>query len=72
MRELSLKKVFAAIAGIIVLCHLKGILDALGTIYAWFSESLSAMNDFPEGAKAAIAMSLILLAIVIAFKTLNK
>jgi hypothetical protein len=70
--KLSLKKLFLAIVGLIVLFHIKDVLRVVRQILNWFSESLSFINDFPEDAQAAIAFCSILLIVVIIFKTVNK
>jgi len=72
MPKLSLTKIFTAIVGIIILLHLRGILEFIGSIYEWFAEGLQFMRDFPEGAQAAISYLTIILVIVIVFKTINK
>ena len=72
MAPLSLTKIFSAIIGIIALFHLKDILRAIQSIYSWFGESLEGFNDFSDGARTAIAMNLILLMVVVAFKIINK
>ena len=72
MQNLSLQKIFLAIVGIIALCHLDKILDAIGAIYCWFGDRLAFIDDFPDGAQAAIAFSSILLIVVIVYKTMNR
>jgi len=72
MPKLSLVKIFAAIIGIILLLHLREILEFIGTVYEWFAESLEFMRHFPDGARAAIAYLTIILVIVIVFKTIDK
>ena len=65
MPTLSLKKISLAIMGIIALAHLRDILRVFQSVYAWLSKSLNGLNNFPEGAQAAIAFLSILLAIVL-------
>jgi len=72
MPKLSLTKIFTAVVGIIMLLHLRGIFEFIGSVYEWFADSLTFMRDFPEGAQAAIAFCSILLAAVLIFKTVNK
>ncbi len=72
MPKLSLIKIFAAIVGIIVLLHVKNILEVIGHIYEWFARSLRFMRNFPQDAQAAIAFCSILLVAVLIFKTVNK
>ncbi len=72
MPTLSLKKIFTAIIGILILIHLKDFLRAVQPAYLWLCESLSEFRYFPRGAQAAIAFNLILLIIVLIFKWLNK
>jgi hypothetical protein len=72
MPKLSITKIFAAIAGILILLHLRNIFEFIGSIYEWFARSLRFMRHFPEGAQAAIAYLTIILVIVIVFKTINK
>ena len=59
MPTLSLKKIFLAITGIIVLWHLKAILNGFQSIYEWFCDSLNGLRDFDEGAQVAIAVMVI-------------
>ena len=72
MPTLSLKKIFTAIIGILILIHLKDILRGVQPAYFWFCESLDGIRDFEDGAQVAIAFYLILLIIVLIFKWLNK
>jgi len=72
MPPLSLKKIFTAIIGIIALFHLKDILRAIQSIYSWFGESMEGFNDFSDGARTTIAVYLLLLVVVVAFKIINK
>jgi len=72
MPTLSLKKIFTAIIGILILIHLKDILRGVQPAYFWLCESLDGIRDFEDGAQAAIAFYLILLIIVLIFKWLNK
>ncbi len=72
MPALSLKKIFAAIIGIIALVHLRSILRVFQSVYSWLGESLEGLNDFSEGAQAAIAFCSILLAVVLAVRFFNK
>jgi hypothetical protein len=72
MPTLSLKKIFTAIIGIIVLLHLRDILRVFQSVYAWLGESLEGLNSFSEGAQTAIAFCLILLAVVLTLRIFNK
>jgi hypothetical protein len=72
MQKLSLTKIFAAIAGILILMYLRNIFEFIGDICEWFARSLRFMRHFPEGAQAAIAYLTIILVIVIVFKTINR
>ena len=72
MPPLSLTKIFTAIIGIIALFHLKDILGSIQAIYYWFGENLEGFNDFSDGARTAIAMSLILLAVVVIFEVTKR
>ena len=72
MAPLSLTKIFAAIVGIIALFHLGRILNVIKSLYMWLCESFEGMNDFSEGARAAIAMSLVLLGVVTTLRILEK
>ncbi len=72
MPTLSLKKIFIAIAGIILLSHLKDITRAIQSIYLWFGESLDGIRNFDKGAQAAIAFYLIIFVIVLIFNGNNK
>ena len=72
MPTLSLKKIFLAIAGIIVLFHLRDILRVFQPAYFWLCESLEGMNDFSDGAQAAIAFVTLILIAVIALRFFNK
>ena len=72
MPTLSLKKIFIAIAGIILLSHLKDILKAIQPIYIWFGESLDGVRNFDDGLQTAIAFLSILFVLVCVFKTFNK
>ena len=68
MPTLSLKKLFSAIAGVIILIHLGDIRRMLQPGYIWLGESLRGLNDFPEGAQTAIAICVLLLVVVVIFK----
>jgi hypothetical protein len=57
---------------IIVLANLKVISKTFQSIYQWFAESLDGLNNFPEGAKAAIAFCSVLLVVVMVFKLIQK
>jgi len=72
MPTISLKKIFTAIAGILILVHLKNILRAIQPVYFWLCDSLDGLRDFEEGAQAAIAFLSLLLIAVFVFKTINK
>ena len=72
MPTLSLKKIFAAIIGIIALVHLRSILRVFQSVYSWLGESLEGLNDFSEGAQTAIAFCSVLLAVVVALRFLDK
>jgi hypothetical protein len=72
MPTLSLKKIFTAIIGVMILIRLGDILRALQPAYFWLCESLSEFRYFPRGAQAAIAFYTIILIIVLIFKWLNK
>jgi hypothetical protein len=72
MPTLSLKKIFTAIIGILILIHLKDFLRAVQPAYLWLCESLAEFRYFPRGAQAAIAFYTIILIIVLIFKWLNK
>ncbi len=72
MPTLSLKKIALIVIGIIVLFHLKAILHALASVYAWFGENLAGMRDFPAGARAAIAFATLLLMLVLVCKHLDQ
>lgn len=72
MPTLSLKKIFLAIAGIMLLIHLKDILGAIQPAYSWFGESLARIRDFEEGAQAAIAFYSIIFVIILIFRWFNK
>jgi len=72
MPILSLKKIFIAIIGIIILTHLRDILRVFQPAYFWLCESLEGLNDFSDGAQTAIAFSLMLLAVVLALRVFNK
>lgn len=71
MSNLSLTKIFTAIAGILILLNLKEILNVLGPAGQWFAESLDGINNFPQGAQTTIAFFVILLVIVIVLKVLK-
>jgi hypothetical protein len=72
MPQLSLKKILTAIVVIIILVHLGEILDNIEAIRHWFVDRLRFVDDFPDGAQAAIAFCSILLIVVIVFKTINR
>ena len=72
MPTLSLRKIFTAIIGILILIHLGDILRAFQPVYIWLCESLAEFRNFPRGAQAAIAFYTIILIIILIFKWLNK
>jgi hypothetical protein len=72
MPTLSLKKIFTAIIGVLILIHLKDFLRGVQPAYLWLCESLDGIRDFEDGAQAAIAFYLIMLVVVCIFKTVNK
>ena len=72
MPQLSLKKMAIAIIGIILLVHLGEILDNIEAIRRWFIDHLAFIDDFPDGAQAAIAFYSIVLIVVIVLKTMRK
>ena len=72
MPTLSLKKIFTAIAGVLILIHLKDILRGLQPAYYWFCDSLDGLRDFEEGAQAAIAVTTIILIVVLTLRAFNK
>ena len=72
MPTLSLKKIFTAIIGTLILIYLKDILRAVQPVYFWFCESLDKLRDFEDGAQAAIAVTVIALIVVIALRVFNK
>lgn len=69
---LSLKKIFTAIIGVLILIHLKDILRAVQPAYLWFCESLDGLNEFESGAQAAIAVMVIVLIAVLALRVFAK
>ena len=72
MPTLSLKKIFTAIFGIIILIHLKDILRGIKPAYFWLCEGLNGIRDFEDGAQAAIAVTIICLIVVLALRVFNK
>lgn len=72
MPNLSLKKIFLFIIGIVALTHLKEILSVIASIHQWFCDSLAGIKDFDEGAQAAIAVAALLLMIVLILKWFKK
>ena len=72
MPTLSLKKIFIAIAGIMVLSHMNDILRAIQPIYSWFGESLDGVRNFDDGLQTAIAFLSILFVLVYIFRTFKK
>ncbi len=72
MPTLSLKKIFTAIIGILILIHLGDILRAFQPAYLWLGESLGGINEFQSGAQAAIAVSVLLLVAILALRVFNK
>lgn len=72
MPTLSLKKIFTAIIGILILIHLGDILRALQPAYIWLCESLEGINEFQSGAQAAIAVCVLVLIVVLALRVFNK
>ena len=72
MPTLSLKKIFIAIIGILILIHLKDILRAIQPAYFWFCESLDGINGFESGAQAAIAVAAIGVIIVVTLRVFKK
>ncbi len=72
MPPLSLKKIFTAIIGVLILIRLGDILRAVQPAYLWLCESLAELRYFSRGAQAAIAFNTILLIIILIFKWLNK
>jgi hypothetical protein len=72
MPTLSLKKIFTAIVGTIILIHLKDMLRALEPAYFWLCESLDGLRDFEDGAQAAIAVTIVILIVVLTLKVFNK
>ena len=72
MPTLSLKKIFAAIIGVLILIHLGDILRTFQPAYVWLCESLEGINEFQSGAQAAIAVCVLVLIVVIALRIFNK
>ena len=72
MPTLSLKKIFTAIIGTLILIYLKDILRAVQPAYFWFCESLDKLRDFEDGAQAAIAVTTIILTVVLVLRVFNK
>ena len=72
MPTLSLRKIFTAIIGILILIHLGDILRTLQPAYFWLCESLEGITYFSRGAQTAIAFNMILLVIVLIFRGINK
>ena len=72
MPTLSLKKIFIAIIGILILIHLKDILRAIQPAYFWLCESLDGINKFESGAQAAIAVAAIGVIIVVTLRVFKK
>ncbi len=69
---MSLKKIFTAIVGILILIHLKDILRGVQPAYFWLCDSLHGLRDFDEGAQAAIAVTTITLIVVLTLRAFNK
>mgnify|MGYP007030179222 CR=1 FL=1 len=66
MPPLSLKKIFLAVLGVLVLIHRRAMVNALEPFGVWFRDSLLGFSDFPKGAQSAIAFfSLVLIAVLI-------
>ena len=72
MPTLSLKKIFTAIIGTMILINLKDILRGIQPAYFWLCESLDKIRDFDEGAQAAIAVVTISLIVVLALRIFNR
>ena len=72
MPTLSLKKIFTAIVGVLILIHLKDILRAVQPAYFWLCESLDGINEFESGAQAAIAVAAIGVIVVVTLRVLKK
>ena len=72
MKKISSSKVVIIIAVMILMINLRPILKCGGVFFEWFAKSLTFLNQFPEGAQAAIAFTSILLVVVIIFKLIQK
>jgi type II secretory pathway component PulF len=72
MPQLSIKKIMQFIVLVIVLMHLKTLLQGVKRALSWFTQSLSGLNNFPEGGQTAIAFLSILLVVFMIFKLLHR
>ena len=72
MPQLSIKKILQFIVVIIVLVHLKSLMQCIKPALSWFTQSLSGLNDFPEDGQTAIAFLTILLVLFMIFKLLHR
>lgn len=72
MPTLSLKKIFTAIIGVLLLIYVKDILRAFQPAYFWLCEALNEINEFESGAQAAIAVAAMGLIVVIALRVFGK
>lgn len=72
MQQISLKKIFVLIAGVIALLHLGEILDCIRGIFRWFGDRLAGFNRFPDDAQTAIAFCTLIAIIFIVLKAMKK
>ena len=72
MPRLSLNRLFIFFLMLEVVIHRKNILEAIQSLYQWFSESLEPVNHFPANGRCVIAFGLLLLLIVIIVKIYLK
>ena len=72
MPTLSLKKIFTAIIGVLLLIYLKNILMAFQPAYFWLCEALDGITEFEDGAQAAIAVAVMGLIVVIVLRGFGK
>ena len=69
---MSLKKIFTAIAGVMVLFYFKDILRILEPLYFWLCDSLSEVRNWDEGLQATIAVTTLVLIVVLTLRAFNK
>ena len=69
---MSLKKIFTAIFGVIVLINLKNVIGLIEPFYEWLCDSLYEIRYWDQDMQAVIAVTIIIAIVFLTLRIFNK